>query len=210
MRANKIVRSAVTERRLVSGGVKKLSEAEIKHFRAIINAARNKLTDEAPRKVEKVEAEPLNTQFASEEAKKTAEARGETATTLGGELRRRTEFVRNKMSKMGGMRPGARDALNAAVDIMDAGKATRELLDKVEPVVDAIVAGRDVKQVDIRAINDAIRATETVPEGQKALFPETEKDIGYIRATPKNFANSPRMKPVWEALGKARALFKKS
>jgi len=190
--------------------VSKLSEAEVKHFKSIIESARNKLTEEAPSKVQKLEAKPLNVQFASEEAKKTAEARGETATTLGGELRRRTEFVRNKMSKMGRMRPGARDALNAAVDIMDAGKATRELLDKVEPVVDAIVAGRDVKQVDIRAINDAIRATETVPEGQKALFPETEKDIGYIRATPKNFANSPRMKPVWEALSKARALFKKS
>jgi len=210
MRADKIVRSAVTERRLVSGGVKKLSEAEIKHFRAIINAARNKLTEEAPSKVQKLEAKPLNVQFASEEAKKTAEARGETATTLGGELRRRTEFVRNKMSKMGRMRPGARDALNAAVDIMDAGKATRELLDKVEPVVDAIVARRDVKQVDIQAIKDAIRATETVPEGQKSLFPEIEKDLGYIRATPKNFAKSPRMKPVWEALDKARALFKKS
>ena len=190
--------------------VSKLSEAEVKHFKSIIESARNKLTEEAPSKVQKLEAKPLNVQFALEEAKKTAEARGETATTLGGELRRRTEFVRNKMSKMGRMRPGARDALNAAVDIMDAGKATRELLDKVEPVVDAIVAGRDVKQVDIRAINDAIRATETVPEGQKALFPETEKDIGYIRATPKNFANSPRMKPVWEALSKARALFKKS
>jgi hypothetical protein len=190
--------------------VSKLSEAEVKHFKSIIESARNKLTEEAPSKVQKLEAKPLNVQFASEEAKKTAEARGETATTLGGELRRRTEFVRNKMSKMGGMRPGARDALNAAVDIMDAGKATRELLDKVEPVVDAIVAGRDVKQVDIRAINDAIRATETVPEGQKALFPETEKDIGYIRATPKNFANSPRMKTVWAALDKARALFAKS
>ena len=190
--------------------VSKLSEAEVKHFKSIIESARNKLTDEAQRKVEKVEAKPLNVQFASEEAKKTAEARGETATTLGGELRRRTEFVRNKMSKMGGMRPGARDALNAAADLMDAGKATRELLDKVEPVVDAIVAGRDVKQVDIQAIKDAIRASETVPEGQKSLFPEIEKDLGYIRATPKNFAKSPRMKPVWEALDKARALFKKS
>ena len=190
--------------------VSKLSEAEVKHFKSIIESARNKLTEEAPSKVQKLEAKPLNVQFASEEAKKTAEARGETATTLGGELRRRTEFVRNKMSKMGRMRPGARDALNAAVDIMDAGKATRELLDKVEPVVDAIVAGRDVKQVDIQAIKDAIRATETVPEGQKSLFPEIEKDLGYIRATPKNFAKSPRMKPVWEALDKARALFKKS
>jgi len=190
--------------------ISKLSEAEVKHFKSIIESARNKLTEEAPSKVQKLEAKPLNVQFASEEAKKTAEARGETATTLGGELRRRTEFVRNKMSKMRRMRPGARDALNAAVDIMDAGKATRELLDKVEPVVDAIVAGRDVKQVDIQAIKDAIRATETVPEGQKSLFPEIEKDLGYIRATPKNFAKSPRMKPVWEALDKARALFKKS
>ena len=190
--------------------ISKISEAEVKHFKSIIESARNKLTEEAPSKVQKLEAKPLNVQFASEEAKKTAEARGETATTLGGELRRRTEFVRNKMSKMGRMRPGARDALNAAVDIMDAGKATRELLDKVEPVVDAIVARRDVKQVDIQAIKDAIRATETVPEGQKSLFPEIEKDLGYIRATPKNFAKSPRMKPVWEALDKARALFKKS
>ncbi len=190
--------------------ISKLSEAEVKHFKSIIESARNKLTEEAPSKVQKLEAKPLNVQFASEEAKKTAEARGETATTLGGELRRRTEFVRNKMSKMGRMRPGARDALNAAVDIMDAGKATRELLDKVEPVVDAIVAGRDVKQVDIQAIKDAIRASETVPEGQKSLFPEIEKDLGYIRATPKNFAKSPRMKTVWEALDKARALFKKS
>ena len=190
--------------------ISKLSEAEVKHFKSIIESARNKLTEEAPSKVQKLEAKPLNVQFASEEAKKTAEARGETATTLGGELRRRTEFVRNKMSKMGRMRPGARDALNAAVDIMDAGKATRELLDKVEPVVDAIVARRDVKQVDIQAIKDAIRASETVPEGQKSLFPEIEKDLGYIRATPKNFAKSPRMKTVWEALDKARALFKKS
>lgn len=210
MRADKIVRAAVTERRLVSGGVRKLSEAEIKHFRAIIKDAKNKLTDEAPRKVQKLEAEPLNVQYAATEAKKTAEARGETATTLGGELRRRTEFVRNKMSKMGGMRPAARDALNAAADLMDSGKATRDLLDKVEPVVDAIVAGRDVKQVDIQAIKDAIRATEEVPQGQKSLFPEIQEDLGYIRATPKNFANSPRIRPVWETLAKSRELFKKS
>jgi hypothetical protein len=200
--------TASTDSRL--NEIAKLSEAEVKHFKSIIEAARNNLTEEAPRKIEKLEAKPLNVQFASEEAKKTAEARGETATTLRGELARRTEFVRNKMSKMGGMRPGARDALNAAADLMDAGKATRDLLDKVETVVDAIVAKRDVKQVDIQAIKDAIRATETVPEGQKSLFPETEKDLGYIRATPKNFANSPRIKPVWEAISKARELFKKS
>jgi hypothetical protein len=210
MRADKVVRPAVTERRLVKGGVKKLSEAEVKHFKAIAESVRNKLSEEAPTKVQRVEAGPLKRQFKETEAQKVAEARGETATTLRGELARRTEFVRNKMSKMGGMRPGARDALNAAADLMDNNQATRDILDKVEPVVDAIVAGRDVKQVDIQAINDAIRATESVPQGQKALFPEAQEELGYIRATPANFAKSPQIKPVWAAIDRAKELFKKT
>ena len=210
MRADKIVRPAVTERRQVKAGTQAISPAEVTHFQERIKSAMRNLLEKPEGKATRVETGPLKRQFKETEAKKVAEARGETATTLGGELRRRTEFVREKMAKMGGMRPGARDALNAAADLMDEGKATRDILDKVEPVVDAIVAGRDVKQVDIQAINDAIRATETVPEGQKSLFPEIKEDLGYIRATPKNFANSPRIKPVWEAIDRARELFKKT
>jgi len=210
MRANKVVRAAKTERRVVKEGVPSMQPQEVAQFQERIKEAMRALYAKPEVKVQRVETGVLKRQFKEEEAKKTAEARGETATTLRGELRRRTEFVRNKMSKMGGMRPGARDALNAAADLMDKNQATREILDKVEPVVDAIVAGRDVKQVDIQAINDAIRATETVPQGQKALFPEAQEALGYIRATPANFAKSPRMRPVWEALDKARALFKKS
>jgi hypothetical protein len=210
MRADKIVRPAVTERRQVKAGTQAISQAEIKHFQERIKSAMRNLLEKPEVKATRVETGPLKRQFKETEAQKVAEARGETATTLKGELARRTEFVRNKMSKMGGMRPGARDALNAAADLMDNNQATREILDKVEPVVDAIVAGRDVKQVDIQAIKDAIRATETVPQGQKSLFPEIQEDLGYIRATPANFAKSPRMRPVWEALDKARALFKKS
>ena len=206
MRANKIVRPAVTERRQVKGGTQAISQAEIAHFKERIKAAMRNLLEKPEVKATRVETGPLKRQFKETEAQKVAEARGETATTLKGELARRTEFVRNKMAKMGAMRPGARDALNAAADLMDEGKATRDILDKVEPVVDAIVAGRDVKQVDIQAIKDAIRATEEVPQGQKSLFPEAQEDLGYIRATPKNFANSPRMRPVWEALAKSREL----
>jgi len=210
MRADKIVRPAVTERRQVKAGTQAISPAEIAHFQERIKSAMRNLLEKPEVNATRVETGPLKRQFKETEAKKVAEARGETATTLGGELRRRTEFVRDKMAKMGGMRPAARDALNAAADIMDEGKATRDILDKVEPVVDAIVAGRDVKQVDIQAIRDAIRATETVPEGQKSLFPEIKEDLGYIRATPKNFANSPRIKPVWAAIDRAKELFKKT
>ncbi len=210
MRANKVVRAAKTERRVVKEGVPSMRSEEVTQFQERIKEAMRVLYEKPDVKPTRVETGVLKRQFKETEAKKTAEARGETATTLRGELRRRTEFVRNKMSKMGAMRPGARDALNAAADLMDKNQATREILDKVEPVVDAIVAGRDVKQVDIQAIKDAIRATETVPQGQKALFPEAQEELGYIRATPKNFANSPRIRPVWEALDKARSLFKKS
>jgi hypothetical protein len=210
MRADKIVRPAVTERRQVKAGTQAISPAEVKHFQERIKSAMRSLLEKPDVKPTRVETGPLKRQFKETEAQKVAEARGETATTLKGELARRTEFVRNKMAKMGGMRPGARDALNAAADLMDNNQATRDILDKVEPVVDAIVAGRDVKQVDIQAIKDAIRATETVPEGQKALFPEIQEDLGYIRATPANFAKSPRIKPVWTAIDNARALFKKT
>jgi len=215
MRANKIVRPAVTERREVAPATKTLSEAELKHFKARAETIRNRLSEEVTVEPRRVETGPLKRQFAEEEARKTTEARGETATTLRGELARRTEYVRNKMAKMGAMRPGARDALNAAADIMDSGKATREILDKVENMVDAIVSRRDVRQVDIQAIKDAVAATrptalEQKAAGQTALFPETTEDIGYIRVTPANFAKSPRIKPVWEAIQKARDLFKKS
>jgi hypothetical protein len=193
----------------------RISPAEVKHFQARVLAARNQLIAPPQGLGRRIETGILKRQFSAEEAAKTAEARGETANTLGGELRRRTEYVRNKMAKMGAMRPAARDVLNAAADVMDAGKATRDILDTVEPVVDAIVSGRDVKQVDIRAIKDAMAATkptavEQKAAGQAALFPETNEEFGYIRATAANFAKSPRMKPVWEALDKARALFKKT
>lgn len=161
----------------------------------------------APTKVET----PLRVQSQKAEAEKVAEARGEKATTLGGELRRRTEFVRNKMSKMGGMRPAARDVLNAAADVMDAGNATRELLDTVEPLVDAIVAKREVKQVDIRAVKDALSAISKQAqegevagriEGQAELFTERQdraRDDATIGVIRKNFANFEKSPPVMKA-----------
>jgi hypothetical protein len=218
MRAHKLIRQARYEQRRV------FDERPIEEYRfgaypqavAVLKEQLDKTRRDlyaTPSEVTR-ETPILKQQFATTEAEKVAEARGEKATTLGGELRRRTEFVRDKMAKLGPIRPAARDALNKAADVMDEGKATRDLLDAVEAVVDANINRRDIKQVDIRAIDDALAAlrptaTEQKEAGQKSLFPETEKDIGYIRMSPKNFADSPKIRPVWEALDAARAATKR-
>ena len=224
MRANKIVRGAVTKRVLKTrdlattplNDLARLSDKEVKHFKAQIAKVVDGLS-EMPSQVSR-ETPILKQQFASTEAQKVAEAKGETAKTLGGELRRRTEFVRNLMSKppRSPLVKGTRDALNRAADIMDSNKASRNLLDAVEYVATNLAEGRRVMPQDVQAINDAIKLYERTAQegeiagegaaGQGQLFPETRKDIGYIRATPANFAKSPQIKPVWEALDQARKL----
>ncbi len=223
----------------ISPAQQRMSDAELKHFQERIKTVTRQL-DKVEPKAEKADTGFLKQQFATTEAKKTAEARGETATTLAGELRRRTEFVRDKMARMKltpknvskewtSTRPGKdkegrpiivrqvvgspymaiRNSLNEAADALDSRNVSREFLDAVEPVVDAVLAGRELSPADLRAIDDALAAArptavEQKEAGQKALFPETEEDLGYIRATPANFAKSPRIKPVWEALANAR------
>ncbi len=77
--------------------IARLSDKEVKHFKAQIDNVVKDL-EEIPSEVSR-ETPLLKQQFAGTEAQKTAEAKGETATTVGGELRRRTEFVRNLMAK---------------------------------------------------------------------------------------------------------------
>ncbi len=226
MRGSQIVRPAVTERRDVRPlserpfGAPAAAQEVIAEQLNVLPQIRDSLIGKAA-PAQKGEAALLNKQYAAAEAAKVAEARGETAETLGGELRRRTEFVRNKMAKMGGMRPMARDALNAAADIMDAGKATRGLLDAVEPVVDAIVAKRQITQTDLRAIRDEIKATaptavEQQEAGQKDLFGTTtdrrrkDQELGVIRRSFEAFQNSEPVKKARMAIAQAEAAAKQA
>jgi hypothetical protein len=229
MRANKLIRGAITKRVLKTrdlattplNDLARLSDKEVKHFKAQIAKVVDNLSQLPSTATREIPL--LKQQFASTEAQKVAEAKGETAKTLGGELRRRTEFVRNLMAKppLKPLTEETRKALNLklldrAVDIMDSGKASRGLLDAVEPIVTNLAEGREILPQDIRVLDDAIKLYErTAQEGEVAgegaagqgqLFPETRKDIGYIRATPANFAKSPQIKPVWEALDQARKL----
>lgn len=219
MRGTKVVRGAETEMR----DVRPLEERPLRSplaafgvFQEQINNIREGLIN--PERAAVREEPLLRQQFATTEAAKVAEARGETAETLGGELRRRTEFVRDKMAKMKGMRPAAASVLNEAADLMDAGRATRDLLDAVEPVVDTIVRGAMPMQTDLRAIKDAIAAVrkqaaegETVGkvEGQRELFTErqdremADRTLGVIRTTAEKFANAPAVKKAQMAIQQA-------
>jgi hypothetical protein len=160
----------------------------------------------APAKAVATKESPLlKTQFASTEAAKVAEARGENAETLGGELRKHNEYVRNMMAKLDNsvITPRIQTVLNQAADVMDGGKPSRALLNAVEEVVGRLNSGRKVEMTDLRAIVDAIRARDETAPGQKSLdmlFEEPgqpargiEKDLGYIRANAKNFANAPKV-----------------
>ena len=346
MRADKIVRPAVTERRQVSPGTQAISPAEAKHFQARVLAARNQLIAPPQGLGRRIETGILKRQFAAQEAAKTAEARGETATTLAGELRRLREYVLNKVEKVlqtvdlpeGGARvvggpdkygrdergvireEGLRELMEQARDVLDTGTPSRMLIDAIEAQADRLLRGEDLGTTTVtrtvvtdqgrklartregeeaspvlvirgrkwgQVAEEEVRAPESryteelraglrayqqgqgldfeagrtqgsarlteeqraalaqqgfdfvapskgvaakqmsaeeqqqleareqrqavkQAQAQQSLFPETNEEFGYIRATAANFAKSPRMKPVWEALDKARALFKKT
>jgi len=271
MRANKLVRGAVTKRVLKTrdlattplNEIARLSDKEIKHFKAQIAKVVDSLS-QLPSQVSR-ETPILKQQFAATEAQKVAEARGETAKTAGGELRRLREYVGNMIDKALTRNPPEeiQNSLERVKEIIDDGKASKELLDAAQNQAARILRGEDLgKQVytkreavpgkrvvenvpgreaetrfgergrtyksvgyeaklapegsALRELQNAIKLYERTAQegeiagegaaGQGQLFPETRKNIGYIRATPANFAKSPQIKPVWEALDQARKL----
>jgi hypothetical protein len=144
----------------------------------------------------RVAAEPLATQYAPVEAKKTAEEKGETATTLAGELRRRSDYVGDLVEKALGreMPADVRTALETAQKAIEDKRVTRDLLNAVETQAERVLTGRlkgtkttyskDVTQRGrgvaetnlqedpryIQDINDALSAMEATPETQGELF----------------------------------------
>ena len=240
MRGTKIVSPAKTEMR----DTRPLEQRPFGKYRAAlgtilegVNKTRQELVAAKPAAAQR-NASVLKMQFADVEADRVAEARGEKATTLTGELRRRAEFVRNKMGRLKGMRPAARDALNKVADAIDENRVTRDLLDAAEVVIDSALRGQMPLERDIRAINDALAAMTETPAEQRQLempldnlrfVPGEEKgeglwqvdresrakrttsteDLGYIRATAKNFEKAPAVVQARAAVDKAREEAKK-
>lgn len=218
MRSGQVVQSAVTETRDSRPleerpfGAPRAAQEVIVEGLNVLPQIRDALIGKRQARVEKP---VIRTQFASTEAAKVAEERGETAKTLKGELARRTESVRNKMSKMRDVPAPAQNVLNEAADVMDAGKASRGLLDAVEGVVDDIAAGRTPRMSDLRAVKDTLKAAEpTAVEqqaaGQKELFGTTtdrrrkDQEVGVIRKDFKALMASPAVRNGQAAVAKAK------
>lgn len=85
----------------------------------------------------------LRPQYAITEAQKTAEARGETAETLGGELRRRREYVGNLIDRALQTRPDLApeivEGLQRAQAAIEAGRGGRDVLTDQEEVKQALL-----------------------------------------------------------------------
>lgn len=245
MRANKIVRPATTERRLIKAPVSGLSKQESLHFISSIRGVIRDLMSVPKGKVTK-ETPLMQQQFAETEKKRIEEERGETKAGKPGELTRLREYVGDKLAKALGktnIDKNLRTDLEAAQDIIEDGTASKNLLDIVDHIAERINTGRteglktkfeqdptkpgrvrEVKYIgetkqNIQELKDALRLTREVKEdtsGQKQLDLLVEepgerprlvaKDLGYIRMTPENFANSPKVKAAREAADKLRAV----
>lgn len=249
MRADKIVQPARIERRLVRSPVYGMSNRENLHFINSIRGATKDILAVPTAKVTK-ETPELKQQFASVEKKRVEEERGETKAGKPGELTRLREYVGNKLTKALGktnLDDDLRSDLEAAQDIIEDGKASRNLLDIVDHIAERINTGRTeglktkfekdptkpgrVREVqyigetaqNVQELKDALRLSRGVAEdtsGQRQLDllveepgqrPRlVEKDLGYIRMTPENFANSPKVKAARDAVDKLRVLLKRT
>jgi len=171
MRGTKLVKGAETRMR----DLRPLEERRFGAYHPAVavikeqlNDIRNKLAN-PPRALQRVETGPLKRQFAAEEATKTAEARGETAKTLTGELRRLQEYVGNLIDKalqrnipegetveteFGPIRTqGIKEALLRVKDLIEDGKANRAMLDAAQNQAERILRGEDLgKQTYTRRV----------------------------------------------------------
>jgi hypothetical protein len=130
------------------------------------------------------------------EAEKIAEARGETAKTLEGQLRRQRDYVGGLIERalpMGNMPRDAREALTRVQTAIDNNTATRDMLDRAEDIASRIMRGQSVRG-DVAGLEAATRSMGQAQEdttGQRDLFGERQVggkgELGFIRASAANF-----------------------
>jgi hypothetical protein len=167
--------------------------------------------------------QPLRMQFATSEAAKTAEARGETAQTRGGELRRRREYVGNLIERALTTRdtlPSITRGLQAAKDAIDAGQGgtdvvsdiegqrfTAGLLDAAEELSTRVIEGRKE-----RTQNDKLLREIAANVGRQFTYTSV-KNEGNISRTAKSRAGQPvsilrgQMQPPGEVVEGQQSLF---
>ena len=140
---------------------------------------------------QRVEA-PIRRQVQAAEAEKIAEARGETAQTLEGQLRRQRDYVGGLLERVipsGKIARNARELLTEVQDAIDNNTATREVLDRAEDVANRVMLGQRV-QDELPGLASAVRSMREAQApglegGQRSLFDTA--DLGVIRASAANF-----------------------
>jgi hypothetical protein len=116
------------------------------------------------------------------------------------------QVVRNVPGKEGSTEIGRRGQKFVTTGTQEKAAQEKAAFPKGAPV--AVEANESLRELEeAMSLNKRVAQEQA---GQKSLFPEAEEDLGYIRATPANFAKSPRIKPVWEAIDRAKELFKKT
>jgi hypothetical protein len=214
MRANKLVREARYEQRKVFDS-RPIEGYRFGAYPQAVQVMKDQLDQIRDRlgqvdvQVEKIEP-LLKTQFATTEAEKTAEARGDNTKTLSGELRRRSDYVGNMLEKAftRNIPEELREVLEQAQDVIVRGKASRNLLDAVEVQAGRILRGEDTgsKIVPSRKVMDEGRPVyEVTPDGtmRQGIRGRRTADVG------KTVAQAPAseyMQDIKDALAAYRQL----
>ncbi len=214
MRANKLVREARYEQRKVFDS-RPIEGYRFGAYPQAVQVMKDQLDQIRDRlgqvdvRAEKIEP-LLKTQFATTEAEKTAEARGENTKTLSGELRRRSDYVGNMLEKAftRNIPEELREVLEQAQDVIVRGKASRNLLDAVEVQAGRILRGEDTgtKIVPQRKVMDEGRPVyEVTPDGtmRQGIRGRRTADVG------KTVAQAPvseYMQDIKDALAAYRQL----
>lgn len=156
-----------------------------------LDAVRDQYINYRPQ-LQRVET-PVRRQSQKAEAEKIAEARGETAKTLEGQLRRQRDYVGGVLERALQTRTVAdkdtRALLTQVQDSIEDGTATREMLDVAEDYANRLLVGKRTETA-VAELKDAVRSMRKAQEpglegGQRSLFDTA--DLGVVRASAANF-----------------------
>ena len=158
-----------------------------------LEVTKAQLVTQEPAK-QKGEEKLIKLQGAGVEAGKIAEARGDTAQTLEGELRRRRDYVNDLIERAVASRTvpeSVQIELDKVRDAIDNGVATRAVLNAAEDVADRALRGQTIDETlpedSVPALRSALQSLAQVSketQGQTEMF--GTEGMGTIRATAPN------------------------
>ena len=158
-----------------------------------LEVTKAQLVTQEPAK-QKGEEKLIKLQGAGVEAGKIAEARGDTAQTLEGELRRRRDYVNDLIERAVASRTvpeSVQIELDKVRDAIDKGVATRAVLNAAEDVADRALRGQTIDETlpedSVPALRSALQSLAQVSketQGQTEMF--GTEGMGTIRATAPN------------------------